>query len=199
MERRELSPDFESHVRDGDARARAFAAVGARARPGCWMRQRTRHRAGARAPSFRPLCCDRRVDEHAPHGARPFASKPCSSRVVRPRRCGCAAVDRVADAIFSTATFHWALDHPALFSSLFRSLKPGGRLVAQCGGGPNIRRLRDRASALMHEPEFAPYSHGVAASLGICRCRNYQRPPSGSRFQGHRDERRAGARRALRR
>jgi trans-aconitate 2-methyltransferase len=65
--------------------------------------------------------------------------------------------DRIADAIFSTATFHWALDHPALFGSLFRSLKPGGRLVAQCGGGPNIRRLQDRASALMNEPEFAPY------------------------------------------
>ena len=62
-----------------------------------------------------------------------------------------------ADAIFSTATFHWVLDHPALFRSLFHALKPGGRLVAQCGGGPNIQRLHDRAAALMHEPEFAPF------------------------------------------
>jgi trans-aconitate 2-methyltransferase len=62
-----------------------------------------------------------------------------------------------ADAIFSTATFHWVLDHPALFRSLFRALRPGGRLVAQCGGGPNIQRLHDRAAALMHEPEFAPF------------------------------------------
>src|SRR3954468_13563874 len=63
----------------------------------------------------------------------------------------------IADAIFSTATFHWVLDHPALFDSLFRSLKPGGRLVAQCGGGPNIKRVRDRAAALMGDPEFAPH------------------------------------------
>ena len=66
-------------------------------------------------------------------------------------------LNEVADAIFSTATFHWALDHPALFASLFRALKPGGRLVAQCGGGPNIQRVHDRAAALMRDPEFAPY------------------------------------------
>jgi trans-aconitate methyltransferase len=66
-------------------------------------------------------------------------------------------LSEVADAIFSTATFHWVLDHPALFRSLFQALKPGGRLVAQCGGGPNIARLHDRAFALMHEPEFADY------------------------------------------
>ena len=44
----------------------------------------------------------------------------------------------VADAIFSTATFHWVRDHPQLFRSLYAALKPGGRVVAQCGGGANI-------------------------------------------------------------
>lgn len=63
----------------------------------------------------------------------------------------------VADAIFSTASFHWVLDHPALFDSLFHALKPGGRLVAQCGGGPNIQRVHDRAAALMHDDEFAAH------------------------------------------
>jgi len=62
-----------------------------------------------------------------------------------------------ADAIFSTATFHWVLDHPRLFRGLYSSLKPGGRLVAQCGGGPNIARLHERAAALMREPHFAPH------------------------------------------
>ncbi len=37
------------------------------------------------------------------------------------------------DVIFSTATFHWVLDHDALFASLFNALKAGGRLHAQCG------------------------------------------------------------------
>jgi trans-aconitate 2-methyltransferase len=60
------------------------------------------------------------------------------------------------DAIFSTATFHWVLDHPRLFASLFRSLAPGGRLVAQCGGAGNLQRHHERAAALMTVADFAP-------------------------------------------
>ena len=61
------------------------------------------------------------------------------------------------DAILSTATFHWVPDHDALFRNLAAVLRPGGRLVAQCGGGPNIQRLHDRAATLMRTPEFAAY------------------------------------------
>src|SRR5512144_2104322 len=38
------------------------------------------------------------------------------------------------DAILSTATFHWVPDHDALFRNLAAIVRPGGRLVAQCGG-----------------------------------------------------------------
>jgi trans-aconitate methyltransferase len=62
-----------------------------------------------------------------------------------------------ADAIFSTATFHWVLDHPRLFRSLWRALRPGGRLVAQCGGGPNLKRHHRRADALMRAPAYASH------------------------------------------
>jgi trans-aconitate methyltransferase len=62
-----------------------------------------------------------------------------------------------ADVVFSTATMHWVLDHPRLFRSVREALVPGGRFVAQCGGGPNIRRLHDRAAALMRDPLFAPH------------------------------------------
>jgi trans-aconitate 2-methyltransferase len=62
-----------------------------------------------------------------------------------------------ADAIFSTATFHWVLDHDRLFRGLFAALTPGGRVVAQCGGGPNLERHHQRAAALMAAPAFAPH------------------------------------------
>ena len=62
-----------------------------------------------------------------------------------------------ADAIFSTATFHWVLDHPRLFRSLHRALRPRGRLVAQCGGRRNIERHHARAAGLMRTPAFAPW------------------------------------------
>jgi len=61
------------------------------------------------------------------------------------------------DGIFSTAAFHWVKDHDALFRSLARSLKPGGWIIAQCGGGPNLRDVRLRAQKLMDSPRYASY------------------------------------------
>lgn len=58
------------------------------------------------------------------------------------------------DAVFSAAVFHWIPDHPRLFGQIHAVLKRGGRLVAQCGGGPNLRRLLDRAHALMDSATF---------------------------------------------
>jgi trans-aconitate 2-methyltransferase len=47
-------------------------------------------------------------------------------------------VEGALDAILSTATFHWVADHDALFRNLAAALRPGGQLVAQCGGAGNI-------------------------------------------------------------
>ena len=47
-------------------------------------------------------------------------------------------VDGLVDAVLSTATFHWVLDHDALFRNLAAVTRSGGRLVAQCGGAGNI-------------------------------------------------------------
>jgi trans-aconitate 2-methyltransferase len=65
--------------------------------------------------------------------------------------------DRAFDGIFSTAAFHWVPDHNRLFSNLFRVLRPGGWLRAQCGGGPNLARLRERVRVLARTPKFAPF------------------------------------------
>jgi trans-aconitate 2-methyltransferase len=61
------------------------------------------------------------------------------------------------DLIFSTAVFHWIKDHEGLFSVLFRALRPGGLLFAQCGGGPNLKRLRDRIQQLVMAEKFKQY------------------------------------------
>jgi trans-aconitate 2-methyltransferase len=64
----------------------------------------------------------------------------------------------LVDVVFSNATFHWVADHDALFAALHRALKPGGRLVAQCGGRGNIDRFRRTADQVARaEPAFAPY------------------------------------------
>jgi len=67
-----------------------------------------------------------------------------------------------ADVVFSTATFHWIADHPALFANLRIALRPGGRLHAQCGGGPNLAHARALAADVMARPRFAPWFAGWA-------------------------------------
>ena len=47
-------------------------------------------------------------------------------------------VTGTVDAVTSVATFHWIPDHAALFRGVARVLRPGGRLVAECGGLGNI-------------------------------------------------------------
>jgi trans-aconitate methyltransferase len=61
-----------------------------------------------------------------------------------------------ADLLFSTATFHWVRDHDALFRNILAALRPGGRLEAQCGGGPNLARAHALADQVMRRPAFAP-------------------------------------------
>ena len=50
-------------------------------------------------------------------------------------------LDAPVDGIFSCAVFHWITDHETLFARLHAALKPGGRLVAQCGGHGNIAKV----------------------------------------------------------
>jgi trans-aconitate 2-methyltransferase len=64
------------------------------------------------------------------------------------------------DVVFSNATFHWIQDHDALFGTLWRALRPQGRLVAQCGGEGNVALFLRTADSVAREREFAPYFEG---------------------------------------
>jgi trans-aconitate 2-methyltransferase len=66
-------------------------------------------------------------------------------------------LDEHVDAVLSTATFHWISDHERLFARLHGALRPGGRLVAQCGGEGNITELRGRANAILARAPYAEH------------------------------------------
>lgn len=70
-------------------------------------------------------------------------------------------VGEPVDLIFSTATFHWIADHDALFRRLHAALKPGGRLVAQCGGKRNVAEHTSAIATVGARPEFAPHLSGM--------------------------------------
>ncbi len=66
-------------------------------------------------------------------------------------------LDEQVDAILSTATFHWIADHDRLFGRLRSALRPGGRLVAQCGGEGNITILRGKVLPLLSQAPYAEH------------------------------------------
>lgn len=72
-------------------------------------------------------------------------------------------VDERVDLVFSTATFHWILDHDRLFARLHEALRPGGRLVAQCGGKGNVAQHAEAIGEVASRPEFAPHLGEPAA------------------------------------
>ena len=69
--------------------------------------------------------------------AKARQSLPPSVTVVRQDLLDLDLPERV-DVVFSCAVFHWITDHERLFARLHAALRPGGRLVAQCGGHGNI-------------------------------------------------------------
>jgi trans-aconitate 2-methyltransferase len=75
----------------------------------------------------------------------------CADLSVLPFRAG------AFDVVFSTATFHWILNHDRLFREIHRVLCAGGQLEAQCGGGPNLALVHARADALAAGSPFRPY------------------------------------------
>jgi trans-aconitate 2-methyltransferase len=66
-------------------------------------------------------------------------------------------VEEPVDLVFSTATFHWILDHDRLFRRLRATLRPGGRLVAQCGGEGNVAEHGAAIAEVAALPEFASH------------------------------------------
>jgi trans-aconitate 2-methyltransferase len=73
-------------------------------------------------------------------------------------------LDEPVDAVFSNAVFHWVADHELLFRRLHAALKPGGRLVAQCGGKGNVAAFLGIATEVAAEPPYAEHLRGFSRS-----------------------------------
>jgi trans-aconitate 2-methyltransferase len=63
-------------------------------------------------------------------------------------------LDEPVDLVFSNAVFHWIRDHDLLFARLHDALRPGGRLVAQCGGAGNVASLAAAIQYVSSRDEF---------------------------------------------
>ena len=67
--------------------------------------------------------------------------------------------DNQFDAVFSNAALHWIKDYNAVIAGVHRSLKSGGRFVAEMGGEGNIAGLLGAMKQVFDEnPEFGEFN-----------------------------------------
>jgi len=66
--------------------------------------------------------------------------------------------DGDVDAVFSVAAFHWVEDHAALFTALAGRMRPGARLVSECGGAGNIAAVNAAVADVLGRSESAAES-----------------------------------------
>jgi trans-aconitate 2-methyltransferase len=78
-----------------------------------------------------------RVDADARWSPRPARRCPPKSPVLHQDLLE-LELDEPVDVSSRCAVFHWITDHERLFANLHAALRPGGRLVAQCGGHGNL-------------------------------------------------------------
>ncbi len=68
--------------------------------------------------------------------------------------------DQEFDLVVSFACLHWIRDHLAVLRGVRRSLRPGGRLLFQCGGRGNAREIMASTGELIRESRWSGYFQG---------------------------------------
>lgn len=88
------------------------------------------------------------------------------------------------DAVFSNAVFHWVRDHDALFAALYAALRPGGRLVAQCGGYGNVEGFHVAAREVGAQEPYAQYLGGWQGPWNFARAEETRERLERAGFEG---------------
>jgi trans-aconitate 2-methyltransferase len=87
------------------------------------------------------------------------------------------------DLVYSNAVFHWIPDHENLFSRLFAALRPGGRIVAQCGGQGNVASLAKVIIEVAADPRFGKHFEGMQGIWNFATAEDTEAVLSGAGFQ----------------
>lgn len=71
------------------------------------------------------------------------------------------------DFVFSNAVLHWVVDHRPVLRGVARALKPGGRLLFQCGGRGNAEEFFAVAQRMAGEPAWSAFFEGFSFPWGF--------------------------------
>lgn len=92
------------------------------------------------------------------------------------------------DVIFSNAALHWVMDHQPVLEGIYRSLKPGGRILLQMGGKGNGASVLDALDEMIARSEWQPYFENFGFPYGFLATGEYRSMLSQAGFTSVRAE-----------
>ncbi len=86
------------------------------------------------------------------------------------------------DIAFSNAAIHWIKDHEPFLKSVWKSLKPGGKLLAQLGGRGNAAEILKVVDSMLQDEKWNPYFKDFTFPFSFYGPEEYARLLKNSRF-----------------
>jgi trans-aconitate methyltransferase len=71
------------------------------------------------------------------------------------------------DVVFSNAALHWAKNHQPIVEGLYRSLKPGGKILLQMGGKGNAEHVVSLLDKFQSNQKWRPYFRNFEFPYGF--------------------------------
>jgi trans-aconitate methyltransferase len=78
------------------------------------------------------------------------------------------------DVVFSNAVLHWVKDHGPVVAGLFKSLRPGGKILLQMGGEGNASQVLCALSDVLSSFEWQAYFENFTFPYGFLGVEEYK-------------------------
>lgn len=82
--------------------------------------------------------------------------------------------DACFDTVFSNAALHWVKNHRPVIAGVFRSLRPGGKILLQMGGEGNAAEILEVLTEIQLLPEWCKYFKNYEFPYGFLGVEDYQ-------------------------
>jgi trans-aconitate methyltransferase len=77
------------------------------------------------------------------------------------------------DVVFSNAALHWVKNHKPVVEGIYKSLRPGGRILLQMGGQGNANDILSVIDDLKYQEEWQPYFEDFEFPYGFLGTEEY--------------------------
>ena len=78
------------------------------------------------------------------------------------------------DVVFSNAALHWVKNHKPVVDGLFKSLKPGGKILLQMGGKGNAGDILSVLAEIQTYPQWQSYFRNFEFPYGFLGIQEYE-------------------------